>query len=68
MSVSDDFERHTVVHLTAVYRAAMAIFSPGNVVEDMEQLTFTEVLERFGSFEPRTNYRACTGEYWIGHD
>jgi DNA-directed RNA polymerase specialized sigma24 family protein len=68
MSVSDDFERHTVIHLTAVYRAAMAIISPGNVAEDRVQLTFTKALKRFGSFEALENCGPCTKEYWIGHD
>lgn len=58
MSLSDNFEKTALVHLTAVYRTAVAICSPKDVAEDMVQITFTKAFERFGSFEQGTNCKA----------
>ncbi|NQV32797.1 MAG: sigma-70 family RNA polymerase sigma factor [Phycisphaeraceae bacterium] len=58
MSLSEDFEKTALVHLTAVYRAAMAICRPQDVAEDMVQITFTKAFERFGSFTQGTNCKA----------
>jgi RNA polymerase sigma-70 factor (ECF subfamily) len=58
MSKTDEFEKSALVHLTAVYRTAMAMCSPKEVAEDMVQITFAKAFERFGSFKTETNCKA----------
>jgi len=58
MSLSEDFEKTALVHLTAVSRTALAICRPRDVAEDMVQITFTKAFERFGSFNQGTNCKA----------
>jgi RNA polymerase sigma-70 factor (ECF subfamily) len=71
MSLSEDFEKTALVHLTAVYRTAVAICRPKDVAEDMVQITFTKAFERFGSFKQGTNCKAwllrILRNTWIDH-
>jgi len=58
MGLNEDFEKCVMVHLNAVYRAAMALCGKQDVAEDMVQITFLKAYERFGSFKKGTHCRA----------
>jgi RNA polymerase sigma-70 factor (ECF subfamily) len=58
MGRRSEFEEIAMVHLDAVYRAAFAICSGKDMVEDLVQTTFLKAFERFGSFKKGTNCKA----------
>jgi len=53
-----EFETIAVVHLDAVYRAAVALCGRQEDARDLVQATYLKALERFDSFRPGTNCRA----------
>ena len=58
MGLNDDFEQTAMVHLTAVYRAAMALCGKQDLAEDMVQSTMLKAYERFSSFTKGTHCKA----------
>ncbi|KKL93344.1 hypothetical protein LCGC14_1875630 [marine sediment metagenome] len=58
MADRDDFDNLAMEHLTAVYRAAIALCGRADEAEDLVQATYLKALERFDSFQPGTNCRA----------
>lgn len=52
------FESLALVHLDAVYRAALAICGRGDAAEDLTQTAMLKALQNFGSFRPGTNCKA----------
>jgi RNA polymerase sigma-70 factor (ECF subfamily) len=71
MGLSEDFEQIVMVHLTAVYRAAMAICGNNDLAEDMAQTALLKAYKHFGSFERGTNCKAwllsILRNTWIDH-
>lgn len=58
MDLNDDFEQTAMVHLTAVYRTAVALCGRQDLAEDMVQSTMLKAFERFSSFTKGTNCKA----------
>ena len=58
MAEAKDFEKVALVHLEAVYRAAVAMTGHRDRAEDLVQATYLKALKRFDSFRPGTNCRA----------
>ena len=58
MADKSEFETIAVVHLDAVYRAAVALCGRQDDGRDLVQATYLKALERFDSFQPGTNCRA----------
>ncbi len=58
MGLNEDFEQIAMVHLTAVYRAAMALCGRQDLSDDMVQSTMLKAYERFSSFNKGTNCKA----------
>lgn len=58
MAPSKQFEQIALVHLPAVYRAAVALCGDRDGAEDLVQFTFAKAFERFGSFQTGTNCKA----------
>ena len=71
MGPNDDFERTAMVHLTAVYRAAIALCGNQELSEDLVQSTMLKAYERFSSFNKGTNCKAwllcILRNTWIDH-
>ena len=53
-----EFESIALVHMTAVYRAAVALCGRTDIADDMVQTTFLKAFERFSSFKTGTNCKA----------
>ena len=58
MAPIGQFEQIALIHLTAVYRGAVAICGQTDRAEDLVQTTFLKAFERFGSFRTGTNCKA----------
>jgi len=58
MAETDDFERLTLPHLDAVYRAALALTGREEDARELVQTTYLKALRRFESFRPGTNCKA----------
>ena len=58
MAPIGQFEQIALIHLTAVYRAAVAICGQEAMADDLVQTTFMKAFERFGSFRMGTNCKA----------
>ena len=71
MNPNDEFERIAMVHLTAVYRAAIALCGNPDLAEDLVQNTMLKAYERFGSFTQGTHCKAwllcILRNTWIDH-
>lgn len=71
MGLKAEFESIALVHLTAVYRAAVALCGRADVADDIVQTTFLKAFERFGSFKTGTNCKAwllcILRNTWIDH-
>lgn len=71
MSRQSEFENTAMVHLDAVYRAALAMSGQPAVAEDLSQTTFLKAFEKFGSFKKNTNCRAwlmrILRNTWLDH-
>ncbi|MHC4264827.1 MAG: RNA polymerase sigma factor [Planctomycetota bacterium] len=58
MSFRSEFEDIAMIHLNAVYRAAVALSGREETAEDMVQITFLKAFENFNSFVKGTNCKA----------
>ncbi len=58
MSLKSEFEKIAMVHIDAVYRAALALSGAREMSDDLVQTTFLKAFENFGSFKSNTNCRA----------
>jgi RNA polymerase sigma-70 factor (ECF subfamily) len=58
MDLRSEFEAVALVHLDAVYRAAVALCGVRDAAEDLVQTTFAKAFENFGSFKKGTNCKA----------
>lgn len=58
MSRTSEFEAVAMMHLDAVYKAAIALCGVRDLAEDLVQTTFLKAFENFGSFKKETNCRA----------
>jgi RNA polymerase sigma-70 factor (ECF subfamily) len=58
MGLNEDFEQMAMVHLAAVYRAAVAVCGNKDVADDIAQTTLLKAYERFSSFKKGTNCKA----------
>lgn len=58
MADKAEFESIAMVHLDAVYKAAVALCSDRENAEDLVQVTFLNAFERFKSFKKGTNCKA----------
>ena len=58
MSLRSEFENIAMVHIDAVYRAALALCGAKGTSDDLVQTTFLKAFENFGSFKSDTNCRA----------
>ena len=58
MSFRSKFEAVAMVHISAVYRAAIALCGQKDLAEDLAQTTFLKAFENFGSFKKGTNCKA----------
>ncbi|NQV31764.1 MAG: sigma-70 family RNA polymerase sigma factor [Phycisphaeraceae bacterium] len=71
MGLNEDFEQIAMTHLTAVYKAAVAVCGNKDVAEDIAQTTLLKAYERFDSFEKGTNCKAwllsILRNTWIDH-
>lgn len=55
---ADSFEQIALVHLDAVFRAAVALCGRRDLADDLAQATFLKAFERFETFRPGSNAKA----------
>jgi RNA polymerase sigma-70 factor (ECF subfamily) len=71
MADKSEFESIAMVHLDAVYRAAVALCNGRQEAEDLVQVTFLSAFEGFESFKKGTNCKAwiltILRNQWIDH-
>jgi len=58
MAPIGQFEQVALIHLTAVYRAGVALCGQADRADDLVQTTFLKAFERFASFRSGTNCKA----------
>jgi RNA polymerase sigma-70 factor (ECF subfamily) len=58
MSIRHEFENIAMVHVNALYRAAIALSGREETAEDIVQTTFLKAFENFNSFTKGTNCKA----------
>jgi RNA polymerase sigma-70 factor (ECF subfamily) len=58
MSSRSEFEDIAIIHMNALYRAAMTLSGHKETAEDMVQTTFLKAFEKFSSFTKGTNCKA----------
>ncbi len=58
MNAKNDFESSALIHLDAMYRAALALCGNRDTAEDIVQIAFLKAFKNFGSFKKGTNCKA----------
>jgi len=58
MADRSDFEKTAMLHLDAVYRAAVAMCRDRTEADDLAQTTFLKAFEKFHTFRPGTSAKA----------